>query len=102
MIRLGRRHVGLAEQLSTERPLLVLISKGIEPLEAALDAERRSMIHSNERRLQAYSRAARGWAALWPQVEGEIASLSLLDAHRIVIARAKGSLPFHTEASGLR
>lgn len=94
LIRLARQYPALVEHLSPKRPLLGVISEGMERLEAALDAERRSLIHANEARLQAYSRAAGNWAALWPQVEAEIASLSLPDAHRIIVARAEGCLPF--------
>ena len=71
LIRLGAQHPVLIEQLSVQRPLLEIVSEGREQLEAALDAERRSLIHANEDRLAAYCRAAVNWAALWPQVASE-------------------------------
>lgn len=66
LIRLGAQHPVLIEQLSVQRPLLEIVSEGREQLEAALDAERRSLIHANEDRRAAYRRAA-----LWPQVASE-------------------------------
>jgi hypothetical protein len=65
---------------------------GIDVLEAALDAERRAMMHANETRLQRYMAAA--WAACWPAVEAEIAGLPLSRAHGVVAARVEGVLPF--------
>jgi hypothetical protein len=66
----------------------------VEMLETALDAERRRLIHANERRLERYSFAANGWAEIWKKVEKETIGLSLLEAHKIIMARAAGILPF--------
>ena len=95
---LARQHARLVEALAETRPLLREISRGTEVLEAALDAERRVMMHVNERRLQAYMRAAEDWAAIWPEVARQVAGLSLLQAHPIVVSRAEGVLPFCVEA----
>ena len=95
---LARQHARLVEALAETRPLLREISRGTEVLEAALDAERRVMMHVNERRLQAYMRAAEDWAAIWPEVARQVAGLSLLQAHPIVVSRAEGVLPFCAEA----
>ena len=95
---LARQHPRLVETLAKTRPLLGEISRGTEPLEAALDAERRTMMHVNERRLQTYMHAAADWAAIWPEVARQVAGLSLLQAHPIVVSRAEGMLPFRVEA----
>jgi hypothetical protein len=65
----------------------------IETLEAALDAERRRLMHANERRLERYSSAAERWAEIWKEVEKETEGLSLLEAHGIIKKRATGVLP---------
>lgn len=66
----------------------------VETLEIALDAERRRLIHANERRLECYSMAAKSWADIWKNIEKEIFGLSLMDAHRIIAKNALGILPF--------
>lgn len=86
-------HPGLAGKLVPDRPLLAAVVAGREALEAALDAERRQMMKSNELRLQRYADASRDWAETWPAVEREIAGLPLPEAHEIVVARATKCLP---------
>jgi len=98
LTELARQHPRLVEALANTRPLLRDISRGTEHLEAALDAERRTLMHINERRLQAYMRAAENWAAIWPAVARQVAGLSLLQAHPVVVSRAEGVLPFCVEA----
>jgi hypothetical protein len=93
---LARLHPKLLPQLAARRPALAAVSSGLDALEAALDAERRDLIHANERRLQRYLDAAAAWATAWPSVLGEIEGLPLRDAHRIVAERAAGVLPFET------
>ena len=66
----------------------------IEALETALDAERRRLMHANEHRLKLYALSAKNWAAIWNEVEMQIAGLSLLDAHTIIKEKASGILPF--------
>jgi hypothetical protein len=73
--------------------LLKHIQEGRDVLEAALDAERRALIHANERRLQSYMDAATGWAAAWPKVGAEISGLPLEEAHAAIVARAEELLP---------
>jgi hypothetical protein len=75
------------------RPLLRHAAEGLEPLETALDAERRELMHANERRIQSYLDAARDWAATWPDVARVTANLPLLEAHAIIAGRAEGVLP---------
>jgi len=84
----------LARELAATRPVLAETGAGIDALEAALDAERRTMIHANEKRLRRYMAAAAAWSARWPAVEARIAGLPLSRAHGVVAARAEGVLPF--------
>jgi hypothetical protein len=65
----------------------------VASLESALDAERRRLMHANERRLARYAGAAQQWAGAWKDVEKEIAGLSLLAAHEIVATHAERILP---------
>jgi hypothetical protein len=67
--------------------------KDVPSLEAALDAERRRLMHANENRLSKYVSAAQTWSDNWKTVEKEIAGLSLLDAHKVIIEKAEGFLP---------
>jgi hypothetical protein len=76
------------------RPALDQLAAGREALEAALDAERRVLMRTNEARLSAYLEASRQWSGLWPSVSREIEGKRLREAHSIVCSRAKGVLPF--------
>ena len=78
----------LVERLLVKRPILSSISEGRQPLEAALDRERRDSMRSNEVRLSSYTAAAVRWYELWPSVATEIAELSLTKAHAVVVERA--------------
>jgi hypothetical protein len=68
--------------------------RNLESLEAALDAERRRLIRANERRLARFAAAAQAWSETWKIVEREIAGIPLPEAHRVVVSRAEGVLPF--------
>jgi hypothetical protein len=91
---LARKYPELIDQLKPRRPVLGMIAGGVENLEAVLDAERRMLMHANEKRLAAYMAAAEPWAVTWREVEREITELPLNEAHSIVVARAEGVLPF--------
>jgi phosphopantetheinyl transferase len=67
---------------------------GLAAVEEALDAERRSLIHANERRLRRYLKAAQEWSEAWPEISRNIAGKPLLEAHKILVARAERFLPF--------
>lgn len=84
----------LVRELSVRRPVLAHAAEPIAALEAALDAERRELMHANERRIEGYLGAASAWQALWPDVQREIEGMPLLRAHERVVARALGTLPF--------
>lgn len=96
--RLAGEHPALARDLVRDRPVLRGIGEGRDALERALDEERRSLIHANERRLESYRRAAAGWAAIWPSVQREIEGARLGAAHAIVVERATGVLPTRPES----
>jgi len=68
--------------------------RNLESLEAALDAERRRLIHANEYRLARYAAAAQAWSEIWKDVERKITGIPLTEAHRVVVNRAEGVLPF--------
>jgi len=94
LLDLVRKHPKAAAEIEASRPLLARAAEGREALETALDAERRSLMHANERRLDTYRRAAADWASTWTGLDREIAGLPLLEAHRIMVGRAQGALPF--------
>ena len=94
LILLAEQHPGLVERLVPQRPVLATIGRGLAELEAGLDAERRALMHLNERRLENYLAAAQRWTVLWTELADEVAGLPLPDAHRIIVSRAEGVLPF--------
>jgi hypothetical protein len=94
LIKLAEEHPEALAEATRQRPLLALIPEGREILEEALDRERRALIRANEERLARYMAAAGDWAKLWPDVQRQIEGLSLPDAHRLMISRAEGVLPF--------
>lgn len=97
LIALAREYPGHSETLAAQRPLLRKVGDGVEALEVALDAERRQLIHANERRLARYMAAAEPWAQSWPEVTREIEGKPLSEAHRVVCLRAEGLLPIRLE-----
>ncbi|NIM12308.1 MAG: hypothetical protein GTO45_09360 [Candidatus Aminicenantes bacterium] len=94
IINLASKYPHLVMELKKKRPLLANFSEGREKLEEMLDAEKRAMIHANEKRLSLYLKAAEKWTALWPTVEKEISGMPLFDAHQQIISRAEEVLPF--------
>ena len=94
LIGLAAAHPADWQRAVAQRPVLRLVPEGVEALEAALDAERRQLMHANERRLEAYRTAARDWAAAWPDVARAVAGMPLPDAHAAIVARAERVLPF--------
>ena len=94
LIELAAQHPEDLAEATRHRSLLARIAAGREPLEEALDRERRALMRANEERLARYLAAAEPWGAVWPDVQRQIEGLSLLDAHRLVVSRAQGVLPF--------
>lgn len=97
LVALAQEHPDLVTELERRRPVLKHVYEGREGLEVALDAERRQLIHTNERRLKSYMEAAEAWAKVWPEVSAETSGMPLREAHCIVVARAEEQLPFHVE-----
>lgn len=91
---LASAHPEAARRLAVERPLLALLGRGREEIETALDAERRAFMKANEDRLARYASAARAWMAAWPDAERATSGLPLREAHRELVRRAEGCLPF--------
>lgn len=98
LIQIAGDHPEALAEVLPDRPLLARIGEGREILEEALDRERRGLIHANEERLARYRSAAEAWAGIWPESQREIEGLSLLDAHRLLVSRAEGILPFEPAA----
>lgn len=93
LMKLAKQHPVLANTLVARRPALNALPKGRDALEAALDAERREMIHANEQRLESYMRVASSWADAWPKIARAMEGLSLHDAHHVMVERAEKLLP---------
>lgn len=94
LIVIAGKYPDIVSGLMNQRPVLKKISEGEERLEEALDAERRTLIHANEKRLKAYMEAAEKWLRIWPEVQNEVAGCSLIEAHKIIANRADGVLSF--------
>jgi hypothetical protein len=94
LMDLAEKNPGQVSGSVGKRPALGAVSGGLEALEVALDAERRTLMHANEKRLSLYMAAAGEWERKWPKVSNGIARLSLTDAHQEVVAAATGVLPF--------
>jgi len=99
LVDLAERYPELVEDIAVRRPLLRCVHEGRDVLEAALDAERRELIHANERRLERYMGAAVDWANAWPEISAQIASLPLPEAHAALVTRAEDLLPFSVEVA---
>lgn len=99
LIGLATEQPDLLAELASRRPVLKHVHEGREVLEAALDAERRELMHANERRLQSYMNAAQAWMEVWPELNAEIADMPLHEAHPILVACAEERLPFDVEAT---
>jgi hypothetical protein len=95
--QLAAAHPALAQELARQRPLLDRLREGRESLEAAIDAERRSLMREDEERLRAYAAASQAWAERWPEVERKTAGLGLEQAHAVITAMAAGVLPYTVE-----
>ncbi|MEW6094962.1 MAG: hypothetical protein AB1567_00335 [bacterium] len=95
LIHLAKEYSDILFEVAEQRPLLKEICKGREILEAALDAERRIFIHTNEKRLAIYMNASKKWYKVWFDVQIEISKCSLLEAHEIIMQRAEQFLPFN-------
>ncbi len=96
---LARTYPDIAANLKEQRPALASIPKGIDALEAALDAERRQMIRADERRLAAYMEASEKWRAVWPEVSTAIKNKPLAAAHLEIVLNAESILPFSVPES---
>lgn len=93
LTQLADRHPEIVKQLTCERPLLGVIKAGLERLEAALDAERRTLMHVNSRRLDRFEEASGQWRKRWPEIVSQITSVPLREAHAILVKEAETFLP---------
>jgi hypothetical protein len=97
LIALATEYPDLLDQLVSKRPVLRHVHDGRDGLEVALDAERRELMHANERRLQSYMDAAQAWLDAWPGIDAEVPEMPLREAHAALVAHAEGRLPFQVE-----
>jgi hypothetical protein len=97
LIELDRAHPGLARRLELRRPLLAAISRGVDTLREALDAERRRAMDEDEGRIRAYLAAASGLERAWLDVVRRTAGLPLRRAHALVVDCAERCLPTSPE-----
>jgi len=88
-----RRNPDLVARIINNRGIKSDDLESIETIEIALDAERRKLIHENERRLAGYITAAREWTYCWKEAEKKTAGLPLLEAHQILVEHAEKVLP---------
>jgi len=94
LLQLAQQHPDRVRHLADKRPALTAIGQGREALEAALDAERRQLIRTNEERLARYMEASTQWGAAWPELSRQMEKLDLPEAHRLMVRRAETLLPF--------
>lgn len=94
LIRLAGDHPDALDAVVALRPVLAHVAEGRDALDDALDRERRLLMRADEARLARYRTAAAVWTEAWPGISREIAGLPLSDAHRIVVERADGVLPY--------
>ena len=90
---LAAEHPNRIASLCDRRPALKAISGGVDSLEAALDSERRMLIHANEARLNLYASASEDWARAWPGIAEQSAGLPLGAAHKKLVSCAENTLP---------
>lgn len=93
LMRLAKQYPSLTHKLIRKRPLLARISSDRECLEAALDAERRNLIHINEKRLAHFEKSASRWRKRWADMARTILDLPLRQSHSILVKEAKKYLP---------
>jgi hypothetical protein len=93
ILQLAAEHPAWIRELSATRPLLARTTDGLDALETELDRERRRAMHANEARLERYAKASRNWAAIWSEVQRELADQPLSAAHSIMVSRASAVLP---------
>ena len=87
-------HRSMLELILQERGIGSDALQNLELLEVALDAERRRLMHANERRLARFADAAVKWSGVWKDVERQLSGMPLHEAHRVIVSRAEGILPF--------
>jgi len=101
IVELCRAHPEVAARVASARPALGARDRGIDALEAELDAERRQLMHANERRLSVYLKASEEWLCRWPGLERRIAGMRLIDAHEILLSEAQNILPCEPLPGGI-
>ncbi len=94
IVRLTQEHPEIFAQAKVIRPALEAAERGVEELELALFQERRQMIKANQDRLLRFSQLAQPWRLVWRDIEKDVKQSPLREAHKIIVERAEGVLPF--------
>jgi hypothetical protein len=94
LIGLKNHHSSVWLNLLPQRPALESAEQGEDALAAALDAEKRSYIKENERRLDRFERSSAQWAHQWPTLSKTIKNLKLTEAHHRLVQAARNILPY--------
>lgn len=93
LIALAGKYPGKIAGMKKQRRVLESVSDGLTALEAALDAERRRLIHANEDRLALYMAAAEKWRHAWTEISRTLKGTPLSAAHKTMVEAAQGLLP---------
>jgi len=101
ILELYARHPEKTRVIMKERGITQKMLEAQDALEAALDAERRMLMHANERRLSRYAEAAHAWSEIWNDVARDVGGLSLLAAHTRIKERAETVLPYAPAEGGV-
>lgn len=101
LFRLGVENPRCVQDLSPQRPLLEEVQRGVDRLETLLDAERRTLMKENERRLAVYIEAAGAWRDVWLREASAWAGRGLLKSHEAIVREAAGTLPTNPLEAGV-
>mgnify|MGYP006928217469 CR=1 FL=1 len=94
LLKMKEEGPGTWAQAVKIREALQSAGGGRDPLEVALDHERRQLMRVNEERLDRYESSAAKWAKCWPDVTRKLGGLPLQEAHAAMVSAAEDALPY--------
>lgn len=100
LMELAKQHPQLVQNLASKRSVLLLLGRiGASRiyLQRALAEEQFDLMERNEKRLAAYSRAAKEWSSNWSELQKQIRQMPLRQAHDILVVEALKLLPGEVE-----
>jgi hypothetical protein len=98
VIALAQAHPQLVAQLTSERPALAAVARGVDELRLALERERFASMDADDRRLRAFLSASAALARAWPEIATKTDRLPLGQAHAILVDYAQRCLPISPPA----